>query len=82
VLFAIKEAVLAVRAHRGGSPLAFLAVNSFCIALLYGCAGRLIAENGCFRPGQSWKEHGIDGWFAMPAPATPEAVQLLCPTPR
>jgi xanthine dehydrogenase/oxidase len=30
----------------------------------------------------SRKEHGIDGWFALPAPATPEAVQLLCPTPR
>ena len=32
--------------------LAFSYVNRFCVALWYGRAGRLTAENGGFRPGQ------------------------------
>jgi hypothetical protein len=34
------------------APLAFSAVNRFCMERLYGCVGRLTAENGGFRPGQ------------------------------
>jgi hypothetical protein len=33
--------------------LAFSYENPFCVGLLYGRAGRLTAENGGFRPGQS-----------------------------
>ena len=42
---------LAVRAAQGAyAPLAFSTVNRFCMALLYGRAGRLTAKNGGFRP--------------------------------
>jgi hypothetical protein len=34
------------------TPLAFPYVNRFCMALLYGRAGRLTAKTGGFRPGQ------------------------------
>jgi hypothetical protein len=34
------------------SPLPFFIVNRFCVARSYGRAGRLIANNGGFRPGQ------------------------------
>ena len=33
-------------------PLAFHTLHCFCMALLYGCAGRLTAKNGDFWPGQ------------------------------
>ena len=33
--------------------LAFSIVDRFCMALLYGRAGRLTTQNGGFRPGQS-----------------------------
>jgi hypothetical protein len=36
-----------------GKRLFFPDVNRFCMALLYGRAGRLTAKNGGFRPGQS-----------------------------
>jgi hypothetical protein len=39
--------IRAVRAPRGRlSALTFPIVNRFCMALLYGCAWRLTAENG------------------------------------
>ena len=38
-------------ARRGAqAPLVFPAVNRFCMALLYGRAGRFTAQNGGFRP--------------------------------
>ena len=41
-------------ARRGGyAPSAFPTVDRFCMALSHGCAGRLAAHNGDFRPGQS-----------------------------
>jgi hypothetical protein len=44
----------AARAARGGyTPLAFSYVKWFCMALLYGRAGRLICKNGGFWPGQA-----------------------------
>ena len=49
---AADEANINVRAARGGkAPLAFSYVNLFCMALLYGGAGRLTARNGGFRAG-------------------------------
>jgi hypothetical protein len=43
---------LPVRALSGvQAPLAFSIVNRFCMAVLYGRTGRLIAKNGGFRPG-------------------------------
>ena len=42
----------AVRAWGGYAPLAFSIGNQFCVAFLYGRAGRLTAQNGGFRPGQ------------------------------
>jgi ATP-dependent RNA helicase DHX37/DHR1 len=41
-----------VRASPCSAPSAFPTVDRFSIALLYGRAGRLTAENGGFRPGQ------------------------------
>ena len=35
------------------APVALSTVNWFSMALLDGCAGRLTAQNGVFRPGQS-----------------------------
>ena len=37
----------------GYAPSAFPAADRFCMAVLYGRAGRLTAGNGGFRPGQS-----------------------------
>jgi hypothetical protein len=52
----LKLAAIAVRARPpaggGYAPLAFPAVNRFFMARLYGCTGRLTAQNGGFRPGQ------------------------------
>ena len=46
--------VRSVRAAWGSeAPFAFSIVNWVCMALLYSCAGRLTAQNGGFRPGQS-----------------------------
>jgi hypothetical protein len=44
-----------VRAALGrlSALIAFSYENPFCMGLLYGRAGRLTAENGGFRPGQS-----------------------------
>ena len=36
----------------GYAPLAFPIENQFCVAFLYGRAGRLTPQNGGFRPGQ------------------------------
>jgi hypothetical protein len=41
------------------SILVFPAVNRFCMALLYGRAGRLTAKTGGFRPGQ-WSDQPPD----------------------
>jgi hypothetical protein len=50
-----------VRARLGWlSALAFSIVTRFCMALLNGCAGRLTAENGGFRSGQSARP--ADSW--------------------
>jgi hypothetical protein len=50
----------AVESHQAARPgrlrpFASPTVNQFCVALLYGHAGRLTARNGDFRPGQAGK---------------------------
>ena len=59
----VNAGVNTVRAHPWClSALAFTIVNRVCMALLYGCTGRLTVKNVAFRPGQ----HGAL-WLAAAA---------------
>jgi hypothetical protein len=57
------------------TPLAFSTVNIFAMAFLYGRAGRLTAENGGVRPGQtcSWPSPKSRHWGPRSAAAQGEA---------
>ena len=59
-------------ARGGEAPLAFPILNRFCLAFLYGRAGRLRAQNGGSRPGQ------YATCAADYMPARPNAPYRLC----
>jgi hypothetical protein len=73
-LNAATEKLIAVRARPGRLSACFY-VDGVSMALLYGRAGRLNAQNGGFRPGQCAKKNGkILGMFQF---GTDRVVEFL-----